>query len=132
MRRWIVAAVLVAGCQLSVPIPQGAVDEVAQEVSRVGHPAAKYIDASVVSASTGWFNQARSVDIAINYKPVLSKETRTMTVRFYVESIQPCEVRSEVLSDTGPKPVLLDNQIASPLIGGRVCQMFSPNTHATQ
>jgi len=46
-------------------------------------------------------------------------------VRLHIDSINPCEVRAEVLTDSGPSPVLLDNLIASPLVGGQVCDSFS-------
>ncbi|MEL6343353.1 MAG: hypothetical protein AAFV53_09460 [Myxococcota bacterium] len=115
---------LLAGCQLNVPIPAGTVDEIAREVSQIGHPAGKYVDSRVVGVSSGWFSAARSLDIAIDYKPAIGSQ-KEMKVRFYIDSISPCEVRTEVLSDTGPTPLLLDNQIASPLVGQMVCDIFN-------
>ena len=112
------------GCQLSVPLPQGEVDNLAQEIAKIGHPGGTYVGSSVVNMSSGLLNDARSVDVAIRYQPALSKKEQTLTVRLYVESVSPCSVRSEVLSDTGPKPILLDNQLAAPHVGRMVCDLF--------
>jgi hypothetical protein len=56
---------------------------------------------------------------------MLAQKARTMTVRFHVDSVDPCEVHTEVVSDTGANhPVLLDNWVASPLVGEHVCAAF--------
>ncbi|MFT5684857.1 MAG: hypothetical protein ACI8RZ_005802 [Myxococcota bacterium] len=112
---------LMSACQLTVPIPDGEIDAIAQEVCKIGHPGGTYTSASVVGASTGLLGGDKSVDVAILYSPLIGNKEHTMTMRFLVDSLDPCEVRSEVLSDTGPKPILLDNQIASPLVGQMVC-----------
>ena len=111
---------LLSACHLTVPIPQGQLEEIAEEVCKIGHPGGKYIDAEVVAASPGLFGGQRSLDVAINYDPLVGKQ-KTMTVRLLIDSIDPCEVRTEVLSDTGPAPILLDNQVASPIVGQMVC-----------
>lgn len=118
-------AAALSGCQISMPIPEGELNTVGEKVCKIGHPGARYIGSSVVGASSGWFNESRSVDVAIAYTPALSQEERTMTVRFLVETISPCQVRTEVLSDTGPRPRLLDNQYAAPRVGQMVCDMLS-------
>lgn len=122
---------LLGGCSLQVPLPAGEVEALAQEIAKIGHPGGTYVGASVVGMSTGWLNAARSVDVAIRYQPALSRKEDTLTVRLYVESLSPCAVRSDVLSDTGPKPILLDNQIAAPHVGRKVCALFSQGKEAT-
>lgn len=113
-----------SSCQIALPVPEGALTEVGEKVCRIGHPGATYHSAAIVGASSGWFNQSRSVDVAIAYQPALSQQEHTMTVRFLVEVMNPCQVRTEVLSDTGPKPILLDNQYAAPRVGQMVCDML--------
>jgi hypothetical protein len=112
---------LLCACQLTVPIPAGELDAIAGEICTIGHPGGSYIDASVVGASAGLLGGQRSLDVAVRYTPLIGNKERTMTVRFLIDSLDPCKVRTEVLSDTGPAPVLLDNQIASPLVGQMVC-----------
>ena len=112
---------LLSACQLTVPIPEGQLNQIAEEVCHIGHPGGSYISTSLVGASTGLFGGQRSIDIAVIYSPLIGNKERTMTVRFLIDSFDPCEVRTEVLSDTGPRPILLDNQIASPLVGQMVC-----------
>ena len=120
---WWVALAL-TGCQINMPIPEGELDTVGEKVCRIGHPGASYSGSSVVGAASGWVNKSRSVDVAIAYTPALSQDERTMTVRFLVETVSPCQVRTQVLSDTGPKPRLLDNQYAAPRVGQMVCDML--------
>jgi hypothetical protein len=112
---------LLSACQLAMPIPQGQLDLIAKEVCRIGHPGGTYVKSSIVGISLGLFEDPRSVDVAISYTPIIRKKPRTMTVRFTINNIDPCEVRTDVISDTGPTPVLLDNQIASPFVGQMVC-----------
>ncbi len=113
---------LLTGCSLSVPIPEGRVDALAEEISGIGHPLGRYSSARVIGFSTGLLGGARSVDVAITYRPALHSQDKELQVRLLVDSIDPCKVRTEVLSDSGPAPLLLDNQIASPLVGGIVCE----------
>ena len=101
--------------------PESEDDVIAKEVCRIGHPGGTYVDSSIVDFSLGLLGDQRSVDVAINYTPIIRQNPRTMTVRFTINNIDPCEVRTDVLSDTGPTPVLLDNQIASPFVGQMVC-----------
>lgn len=104
-----------------MPIPQGQLDLIAKEICRIGHPGGAYVQSSIVDFSLGLFGDPRSLDVAISYTPIIRKAPRTMTVRLTINNIDPCEVRTDVLSDTGPTPVLLDNRIASPFVGQMVC-----------
>ena len=108
-------------CQITVPIPEGELDRIAEEVCKIGHPGGTYRSASVVGASSGLLGGERYVDVAVAYSPLLGNAEKTMTVRFLIDNLDPCEVRTDVLSDTGPAPILLDNQVASPLVGQMVC-----------
>ena len=93
----------------------------------LGHPMAKYEGSRIVSLSTGDKSKEvpASVDLAVDYVAALSKQTQTMTVRLEVLSLDPCKVRSNVVGDTGKgSPVLLDNAVAAPLVGNRVCAAF--------
>lgn len=125
MNRWPRAGlVLLAACQITMPVPEGELNTIAEKVTKIGHPGGQYISAAVVGASSGWFNQDRYVDISVVYTPALTDKEHTMTVRFHVETVSPCHVRTDVLSDTGPKPRLLDNQYAAPRVGQMVCDML--------
>ena len=109
-------------CQVNVSVPDGQIDALAEDVCTIGHPLAKYQGASVVGGAVGCLNQSRHIDLAIRYRGALASQDQTMTVRFYVESLEPCSVRSDVISDTGSiPPVLLDNALVSPAVGQMVC-----------
>lgn len=114
-----------AACSVGVPLPPGEVEEIARDLLRVGHPAARFEASRLSGLSQGAGGNPPSVDVEVDYRGALGKKTRTMTVRLEVQSTDPCRVRSNVVGDTGRNPpVLLDNAVASPLIGKRVCGLF--------
>ncbi|MCB9759801.1 MAG: hypothetical protein H6739_08150 [Alphaproteobacteria bacterium] len=137
--RWLplLAAVAFFGaCQLSLSlnVPQGKLDQIARDVASVGHPLGKFRSASLVGGSAGGCMSdggGRYVDVDIKYVPMVGNNERTMRVRFHVKSTDPCEVTTEVLSDDGPKPVLLDNELASPAVGQMVCDVLSDKPEST-
>jgi hypothetical protein len=115
----------------SPPIPQAVVDEVAASLSALGHPNASFEGAEVVNSSRGTFSSSahdRYVDVAITYRRAKKSDAapHTMTVRIYLESVQPCRVSLDVLADDGPTPVLLDNGLASAAIGEKICASMAP------
>ena len=119
---------LLTACELSMQLPEGELREIAADVSAIGHPLGKFEDARVIGGAAGGCLADRGgkyVDVAIDYSPALSKHTRTMTVRFHVSSLDPCEVETEVLEDTGPSPFLLDNDVVSPVVGEAICEMLA-------
>ena len=102
MRRVIASMLLVqVACSVSVPIPEGELDEIAREVSKVGHPAARYEGARLAKLAAATDSHPAYVDIEIDYVALLAKKTQTMTVRFEVQSMDPCKVRTDVVGDTG-------------------------------
>lgn len=123
--RLLALAGLAGACSLGVPLPPGEVEEIARDLLRVGHPAASYEASRLARISKGTGGNAPSVDVEVDYVGALGKKTRTMTVRLEVLSTDPCRVRSNVVGDTGRNPpVLLDNAVAAPLVGRRVCSLF--------
>jgi hypothetical protein len=122
---------LLTACSFSVQLPDGRATQIGQDALAVAHPMASFSSASVVGASAGGCGTGagdRFVDIAIDYSGGLAKKTETMTVRFLLKSLEPCEITTDVLSDTGPMPpILLDNWLASPLLGASVCEAFGAN-----
>lgn len=110
---------------MRVPIQSKSMNKLAEDVCAIGHPTATYKSAKIVKYSPRFFGE-RYLDIAILYKGMLSSTPHTLTVRFTVESIKPCSVRTTVLGDDGAIwPVLLDNNMVSPMIGEYICDSFS-------
>lgn len=106
------------------PIPQPVVDKIGGELSGLGHPNADFVEAKI----TGWqatgggtVSHNRYVDVDITYQRKKETGRDVMTVRLYLESVAPCRVSTDVLDDTGPKPVLLDNGLASKAVGDAIC-----------
>ena len=121
-----IALLLLAACRLSVEIPPGTLDEIARDTAKIAHPTASYEGAAITDLATGWFSEDRHVDVAIRYKGALGSKVRTLDVRFHVEDLDPCKVRTEVLGDSGKvPPLLLDNALAAPRVGQKVCAAFA-------
>ena len=115
----------ISGCSLHVPLPSESLNELAEGVCLVGHPTATYKGAKIVKASPRIFGD-RFLDIDIVYSGMLSGDSHTLSVRFNVDSFSPCTVRTTVLGDDGMVwPLLLDNSVASPIIGTYVCESLS-------
>ncbi len=114
-------------CNLGVTIPPSALHDIAQSTLALGHPmVGETTGAKIVGASPGGCGSSkRYVDVEIGYRGVLTEKQYFMTVRYNLVSIEPCEVATDVISDTGPvPPVLLDNALSSTEIGRRVCESF--------
>jgi hypothetical protein len=131
MRRTLILAglllVLITGvrCTMGVTIPEGLLMDIAQGTLEVGHPmAGQATGARVVGGSPGGCGAGtRYVDVEIGYRGALSGKQYFMTVRYDLVSIDPCEVSTDVIADTGPiPPVLLDNAISSTEVGRWVCE----------
>jgi hypothetical protein len=115
----------------SPPIPQPVVDQVAESLCSLGHPNATFKSGTIVNSERGTFSQGthdRYVDVDMVY--VRSKKSdageHTMCVRLYLESVHPCRVSMDVLSDDGPSPWLLDNGVASDVVGEKICSYMAP------
>ncbi len=122
MRAWIFGLAGLTGC-FGPPVPSGIVDDVAPKLCALGHPAARFQAASASSWSNGdMAAHQRYVDIAVHYTKGDKPDVKTMTVRVYVEQENPCKISLDVLSDDGPAPVLLDNGLASPGFGEKICK----------
>ncbi len=114
-------------CNLGVVIPEGLLRDIAQGTLDVGHPlVGETTGAKVVGGSPGGCgSNQRYVDVEIGYRGALSGKQYFMTVRYNVVSVNPCEVATDVVSDTGPiPPVLLDNAIGSTEVGRWVCEVL--------
>ncbi len=112
-------------CTMGVTIPEGKLSDIAQGTLEVGHPmVGAATGARVIGGSPGGCGGGtRYVDVEIGYKGALSGKQYFMTVRYDVVSIDPCEVNTDVIADTGPMPpVLLDNAIMSTEVGRWVCE----------
>jgi hypothetical protein len=130
-RRLLVPAFLVATllgatrCTLSVAIPEGRLKQIAEGTLGIAHPmAGEFTGARVVGGSPGGCSSTqRFVDVEIGYRGGITGKQYFMTVRYNVLSLDPCEVATDVIGDTGPiPPVLLDNAIASTEVGRWVCE----------
>lgn len=132
-RRALVAAALLlilltaVRCNLAVKIPEGKLRDIAQGTLEVGHPmVGETTGARVVGGSPGGCGAGkRYVDVEIGYRGAISGKAYTMTVRYDVVSVDPCEVATDVIADTGPiPPVLLDNAVMSTEVGRWVCEVL--------
>lgn len=117
---------LLAACAFleGPPISQAVVDTVAEELCNLGHPNATFVS----SEMTGWQQGSlttkthdRFVDIDVKYRRKKEDHDDTMSVRLYMENVTPCRVTMDVLSDTGKNPVMLDNALASGVVGKAIC-----------
>lgn len=119
-----IALILAIGttqCQLYLTIPDGVLEKIAEDIIKVAHPLSEFTDAHIVGASPGCSGK-RYIDAELGYKGLLGKE-HDIVVRFNIHSIDPCEVHTEVVSDSGPiPPILLDNEIAAPRVGQHICE----------
>ncbi len=114
-------------CTVGVAIPEGKLKDIAQGTLEVGHPmVGETTGARVVGGSPGGCGGGtRYVDVEIGYKGALSGKQYYMTVRYDVISLDPCEVNTDVIGDTGPMPpVLLDNALMSAEVGNWVCEVL--------
>ncbi len=114
-------------CNLGVVIPNGKLEDIAQGTLEVGHPmAGQTTGAKVVGGSPGGCSSnQRYVDVEVGYRGALSGKQYYMTVRYNVVSVNPCEVSTDVVADTGPiPPILLDNAISSTEVGRWVCEVL--------
>lgn len=112
-------------CSMRVPLPSKSMNKLAEDVCAVGHPTATYKSAKIIKYSPRFMGE-RYMDVAIVYQGLLSSMPHTMTVRFTVESLKPCSVRTTVLGDDGAIwPLLLDNNVVSPIIGDYICESLS-------
>ena len=110
-------------CFEGPPVPAEIVEEVAPSLSALGHPQATYQDVEVVNFSTGSPEGGqRYVDLNIRYLRPGRPAPNAMLVRLYEQSLTPCKISIDVLSDDGPAPILLDNGLASSAIGTELCE----------
>ncbi|MFH1466670.1 MAG: hypothetical protein ABIO70_19955 [Pseudomonadota bacterium] len=112
-------------CNLSIAIPEGKLERIAEGTLSVAHPmAGEFTGARVVGGSPGGCgSMQRYVDIETGYRGALTGKQYFMTVRYNVLRLDPCEVSTDVIADTGPiPPVLLDNAFASSEVGKWVCE----------
>jgi hypothetical protein len=120
-----VALLALTGCTgVFSPLPVEAVVATGQPLAELAHPRGTFSDAAVTATSTpSWLGgpaAAPWVELDVRYQRQGVLET--MRVRFTVHGREPCEVSVDVISDSGPPPVLLDNPIASRAVGRELCR----------
>lgn len=124
MRRALPLALILPACTLGLAIPDGKLRQIAEGTLKIAHPLSSDLEgARVVGGSAGGCGGGtRYVDVEMGYRGALSGKPYFMTVRYTVHRIDPCEVSTDVVSDTGPiPPVLLDNAFSSTEVGRWVC-----------
>lgn len=120
VRWWVL---FLAGC--GPPVSKDVLVGVSDELARVGHPFGTFRSVEVVDWKRGDpETRRRWADVEVRYVRGIRPEPNTMLVRVYQESVAPCRIALDVLSDDGPDPFLLDNPTASDLIGRRLCRMI--------
>lgn len=111
------------------PISQRVIDKVAGDLCGLGHPNATFVSAEMTGWQQGSYTvktHDRYVDIDVKYQRKKSPTPNTMTLRIYVDSPAPCKISLDVLADDGPKPMMLDNGLASELVGQQICDAMVP------
>ena len=122
------ALLVLAGCnQLFSPIPTEAVLGAAEPLANLGHPNGTYTGAEIAGVNGGSLfgggTHDKYVDLDVFYDR--KGKSHTMRVRFYVHETEPCNITTDVLSDDGPPPILLDNGLASQEVGKELCRALS-------
>lgn len=115
------AGAVACGSLLS-PLPPEAVLAAAEPLAALGHPGGTYRDAAIAGSSglaCPGGDSPRWVDADIRYDR--KGVTETMRVRFWVHSLEPCNITVDVLTDSGPPPILLDNALSSKAAGQEMC-----------
>ena len=104
-------------------LPDRAVAQLGAQMCALGHPNAQCGDGRNVGESHGPFTldktKERWIDVAVPYKR--KGKDHTMVVRIHVKDFVPCSVSTNVISDDGPNPILLDNPLSSKLVGDAIC-----------
>lgn len=122
MRRalWIAMGMIV-GC--GPPIHKDAVRTIADDLSRLGHPFGRFEEVEITDWRRGKaVKDKRYVDMEVRYVRGMRPEPNTMRVRVYQQSVSPCKITVDVLSDDGPDPLLLDNKLAANAMGDKLCR----------
>jgi hypothetical protein len=120
MKRWVLL-LLAAGC--GPPIPKDVLLGISDDLSAIGHPFGRFDSVEVIDWRNGKpEDRQRYADVAVRYVRGIRPEPNVMVVRVYEESVLPCKISVDVLSDDGPDPFLLDNRAASNVVGDRLCQ----------
>lgn len=116
----LVGALLVA---CGPPVKKELLREISDDLAKVGHPFGEFQEVKIVDWRKGNpLERKRYVDVEVRYVRGLRPEPNTMLVRLYQESVKPCRIELDVLSDDGPNPWLLDNKLASQAIGRTLCK----------
>lgn len=109
------------------PIPTEAVLAAAEPLSNLGHPGGTYTGAEIAGVNGGSLfggsTHDRYVDLDVFYDR--KGKSHTMRVRVYVHETDPCHITTDVLTDDGPPPILLDNGLASKEVGRELCQALT-------
>lgn len=119
---------LLSGCaSLFSPLPSEVVLAAAEPIFDLGHPMATFGRAEIVGSSSGSLfgggSHDRYVDVDVHYAK--KTDAHTMRIRFYVHDTQPCHITVDVLQDTGPPPILLDNAVSSKAVGDEMCRAMA-------
>jgi len=106
------------------PLPPDAVMAAAEPLCGLAHPMATFVDAKIAGSSPGSCAGSGSHDRYVDLDVVYARSGKEdkMRVRIYLLQEEPCQITTEVLEDTGPPPLLLDNGIASRVVGEEMCR----------
>jgi hypothetical protein len=107
------------------PYPDEVFLQGAQKSFALGHPNADWRSAKVTNHQgfEGSPTHDTYVDVDVTYDKAGMEHH--MMLRFYVESTEPCIMTVDVLSDTGPMPILLDNAISAEEVGKEMCEAIT-------
>lgn len=101
------------------PIPPEVVEQTGQAMAALGHPGGEYVSTELAAVNLGSGSHQRYVDLDIRYER--KGVDHLMKVRVYVHELEPCRVTTDVLEDSGPPAILLDNALSSEAMGQAIC-----------
>ncbi len=89
-------------------------------MAALGHPGGTYTRTEVAGVHQGSGSHERYVDLDVHYDR--KGVAHVMRVRIYVHDTHPCRVTTDVLEDSGPPAILLDNVLSSEAMGQAICE----------
>lgn len=115
----LVLVLSLACAQALSPIPPEVVEQTGQAMSALGHPGGEYVSTELSGVNYGTGSHDTYVDLDIRYDR--KGVEHLMKVRIYVHELEPCRVTTDVLKDSGPPAILLDNALSSEAMGQAIC-----------
>lgn len=117
-------ALACAGLDVS-PYPDQVFLQGAQKSFALGHPNAEWRSAEITNREGSKASASHETWVDVDVKYDKNGMEHHMVLRFYVLGTEPCLMSVDVLSDSGPMPILLDNAVSSEEVGKEMCEAIA-------